>query len=812
MNPPADPTEAAGEAAPRALPSVLSHVRAVAVPVAMALALALFLQQVNRHYPLTKWLFWRYAGYWLASLCFATGCLSTGRLVVRAVLGRDRALPILEDVVTSFAAGVYVFFLATSVAGLAGLLGAPLFFALPTLMVAVGIRPLAKDLASLGQKLRASAHHKTPRSWTSVLPWLFGLVGLAMVYVAVLTPENTAFDARWQHIALAEHYAAEGAMRRFPEGWYVGASPHLASVLYTWAFLLPRGALFDHVELAAHLEFTTFVFTLVGIEALFRLLVGSQRGLARHAWAARFLFPGVWLYDSSLCLGADHVAALFAAPIFALTVRAFRQMSPRLCLLLALVMSGAMLTKYTGALVLVGFPILALALRTLVLAVRALLKRPDPIAPRFWLGPLTAIGAGLVFTAPHWAKNLVFYGDPLYPLLSSRLHAHPWTPDSADRFQYGFIEAQLWRPTRDWKGLKESLGALFTFSFLPNDWPRFHGKVPVFGSLFTLGLGVLPFLRRARRVWALYAAVHLGVFGWYWTHHQDRYLQAIVPWMAAATAAVLALAWQEGRAAKVGVTALIAAQIVWGADTFFIPAHAHEGSVPKALSEFFAQGHKQNYEGRLDAFGSFQIIGRELPKGSKLLVHEEHPHAGLGVPTVNDYAVNQGGISYGRMLSPLDVDALYRGYGVTHILWPTKQGAMDDTLASDLVFFHYVTRFAEGTKTVGPLTLARMPSKPPPSERAPDPIAILSCKSGFSAGLYHLPDLHVPAFGPRASKFPRPYRPSNKDDAALVAAASAVAVEPGCSTMPPEHKESFTLVANRKPYELWIRTRGAAAP
>ena len=93
-------------------------------------------------------------------------------------------------------------------------------------------------------------------------------------------------------------------------GWYVGTSPHLASFLYTWAFLQPASDLFDRIELAAHIEFVCFLFMLAAIPVLVRRLVRGTR--ARFTWVARFLFPGIFLYDSSLVTGADHVAAIFA--------------------------------------------------------------------------------------------------------------------------------------------------------------------------------------------------------------------------------------------------------------------------------------------------------------------------------------------------------------------------------------------------------------------------------------------------------------------------------------------------------------------
>ena len=160
-----------------------------------------------------------------------------------------------------------------------------------------------------------------------------------MLYANILTPQNIAYDSRWYHLSLAEHYAAEGAIRASPEGWFQAALPQLASVLYSWAFQLPWFRVFDRVELAAHLEFTVFLFTLAGIPALVRAVVPGAR--AHLAWTATFLFPGILLYDSSLSGAADHVAALWAVPILLTLRRALPSLEPRRCLLFGAMLAAA---------------------------------------------------------------------------------------------------------------------------------------------------------------------------------------------------------------------------------------------------------------------------------------------------------------------------------------------------------------------------------------------------------------------------------------------------------------------------------------
>ncbi len=574
----------------------------------------------------------------------------SGHALVVRILGG--VLPLFEQIAVSFAVGVYLFYLGSTLGGLLGLYGATFFFALPLALVAAGARPTLRHARRAVRHLRGAWRRSPRRSPWGLLVYAVGGLGLLLVYFAILTPNNVGFDGRWQHVALAEHYVALGAIRRFPEGWYFGTQPHLAALLYAWALLLPAGGLADRIELAAHLEMTIFVFTLPGVTAIFRRLVrpaGGPLAFYRYAWAARFLFPGVLLYDSSLCLGADHVAAVFAAPIFLLLLRAWPRLAPRACVLLAITLAGALLTKYTAGLLLVVPAIAVFMVRAVGLGLPALLRRVGaPSLRTVCAGPLAALVCIVVATAPHWATNAAWYGDPIYPLLHAHLTPHPWTADSANRLDVG-LASMLWRPERSLAGVARTLGVLATFSFVPNDWPGFHGTTPVFGSLFTLCLAALPFLRGTRRLWGLYGLTHVGIFVWYWTHHQDRYLQTALPWMAAATAAVLALLWQRGGAVRVAACGLAALQIVWGAGVYFIPAHVYLGVPAKAVIDLFSRPRGRADPGRFVFSDPFVAIGRALPP--KAGARAASLTNGGAAPrhrkaSVSDCPYHQGGISY----------------------------------------------------------------------------------------------------------------------------------------------------------------------
>lgn len=818
--------------------SLLERARWVLLPILLAGAAYYFGSFVHDFYPIREWLFWRYAGYWLACAFWSAACVSAGHLTITRALGWP--LPIVEHLSTSFAIGAFEFFLAMNVAGALQLYHPVTFFALPLLMLGAGLMPLRRYLGRAIRHVRHARRGAPPApAWTwAVL--VYGLIGAGMIYFIILTPDNIQFDSRWKHLALAEDYAAHGGIRRFPEGYTVAAYPHLATFIYTWAFLLPKGLLFDKVELAAHMEYVGFLWTLAAIPATVRLLLppGSRPRYLRLAWVARFLFPGVFLYDSSLSGGADHIAAIFALPTLTLLLRAWRELSPRYMALLLMVMAGAGLTKYTGAIIMVPFPGLVVAVRAVMLGYRSARGQVPPWIRRNWyLGPLAAVGFGLLYTSPHWLKNLIHYGDPLYPTLHRHFTARPWMTDSADIFS-SYQQLQTWAPERSMAGLKETLKALYNFSFIPNDYKRYHGVVPVFGSLFTLSLVCLPFLpaRRTRRIWVLVGYVHVGLFIWYWMHHQDRYLQAIAPLMAAGTAAIFALLWRSpggdgaggvaGRiaryATRTALAGLIALQVIWGGDVYFLPTHAMIRSPQKAVLDLLAMGYQKKYKERFAVYPNYQSVARALPKGSRVLLHDNHVHLGIGAESVADSIGWQYGINYGELRAPRAIHDLLTGMGVTHVAWEDQSKGWE-TPAGVISFYNFALRHTGNRTKHGPMNLA--PMGPPPPADAPfaGTVAWLGCNESFRDGLYELADLNVPLFVTKPRPLPPPRVPGPPRGAsaqALVDAAAFVVLDRRCHKTPPAALQTaFTLAVKRKEpirrrptWEYYIRTSGDIAP
>ena len=223
---------------------------------------------------------------------------------------------------------------------------------------APGARPLPAAYLLRARRhfpLRRAGPRMRRRPPAPYAAYAFGLLGLTIVYLTIMVPENAAFDSLTYHLPIAEHFAAGGRVGKFVEGWVAGVIPHLASWLYTWPFTLRSVNLFGHVELAAHIEFALFVVTVFSISLLVEAVL---RRRARGAWAVIFLFPGLFLYDSSLSLAADHVLAFWAVPL-ALAVRRVlaRPTATGPAVLLGLMVAGAALTKYQA--VSLVFPALA---------------------------------------------------------------------------------------------------------------------------------------------------------------------------------------------------------------------------------------------------------------------------------------------------------------------------------------------------------------------------------------------------------------------------------------------------------------------
>ena len=118
-------------------PALLETLKAVAASLLLCCGAGLVLWRIHTEYPIQHWMLWRYSLYWASSALFSVACLSCGFRLTRWLLP---PLPSAEQLTISFAAGVFVFFWGTFVAGLLSLYGRFFAFAWPLAMTAVGAK------------------------------------------------------------------------------------------------------------------------------------------------------------------------------------------------------------------------------------------------------------------------------------------------------------------------------------------------------------------------------------------------------------------------------------------------------------------------------------------------------------------------------------------------------------------------------------------------------------------------------------------------------------------------------------------------
>lgn len=683
------------------------------------------------------WLLWRYAPLWPCCALFAIACTVTGNLVVGYLRpGEQTAAGGLAEAFTiRFATGLYAFYLLLSLVGFARAFGHVSFFLAPLGLIAVGAPRALRDLQHLRRRYD-KGHDWLRFSPREVAAFALGALALAVLYLGVLIPENTAYDARWYHLGLAEHYAAAGGIIRSPEGSVPSTVTHLASVIYAWGFCLPWGSLFDRLELCSHLELTVFVCTLPGIVALVRYLLPGER--ARAAWLCVFAFPSVFLYDSSLHSAADHIAAVWSIPAYLVAMRAARDLRIGTCVLLAIQFAGLLMSKYTAAIAVLG-PAMVVVGRAVWLAGRQLAIKPRRFSALAGLGALA--GAGLLLTSPHWLKNLIWYGDPMYPMLYRYLPLRPWIQDGPFILQVYLQDGFAATGTLDDK-LAGLYKALYDYSYGLYSWLGFHGNYPIFGSLFTFTLPALPFLRSSKRIWVIVLLAHLGIGVWFWFFHFERYLQALLPWMASAVAAIAILVWRTGWPARFGIVVLVGLQVAWGAAAIFWPLHQMTGKSNIMLAaEFLGRAYDHRAAAsRTKPFEEFAALGRALPSGSKVLLHHEHIRTGLGAMVVTDAPRIQYGLDYGQLGSLRRVHEQLRAWGVTHVVYMPSLVYGEQSIAAELLFHTSALSWRMLT-SYGARRIAELGLEPPPEP--PSGVLVYLCDRTYAAGAYELADLRV---------------------------------------------------------------------
>jgi hypothetical protein len=251
-----------------------------------------------------------------------------------------------------------------------------------------------------------------------------------------------------------------------------------------------------------------------------------------------------------------------------------------------------------------------------------------------------------------------------------------------------------------------------------------------------------------------------GVFGWLWTFHQDRYLQALVPWMAAVVAAVLVRLWDTRDVWVRGAASLlVAAQVVWGADVPFLPTHVSLWRPPlQATMELLSTAYRGDYRARVATGSQVEPLAGLFPAGARVLLHESELRLGTGTQVVTDARGAQGGIDYATWRSPLRIGEELRAMGVTHLVWSVapNRARIEQVLSNEVAFLS----FAAQCKRLLPerersLSSCELPSGPLPDR--PPVIALHPC--GEAVRGVSFDQLDRPSSGPAPTSATAPTAP-----------------------------------------------------
>jgi len=165
---------------------VRPHLGAFLCAAALLAGIVYFGKHLHAHYPIHRWLFWRYAGYWLGTLTLGLGMYGLGHVVLKRI---GPKLPLHEHAMVAFGLGTFGFELLMFGLGLAKGYKTAAFFAIPLALLGAVALPLYEHAKHV-KKVLVRSHRRSERLGAKAFLLAFGLLGLGMVYFYVLTPHN----------------------------------------------------------------------------------------------------------------------------------------------------------------------------------------------------------------------------------------------------------------------------------------------------------------------------------------------------------------------------------------------------------------------------------------------------------------------------------------------------------------------------------------------------------------------------------------------------------------------------------------------
>ena len=689
-----------------------------------------YVKLASEVYAIERWLFWSMAMLWGWVATLNLACVSFGQLVIVRVL-KLRNLPALESAVFSMAVGLVCFVIALYIGGALAWFTPHFAVALPWAFIAVSAkhgRALFTRLSHAAQDIR-----RTPLAFALTCA---GSLCAGIVYLGAMTPDSLNYDSTWCHLTVSQDYARAGRIIAFPAD-YTKNMPQLASMIHTWGFIVPGLSTPLRYMLVLHNEFALFLWTLAGCAAGIRRMVNDQR--ISGSWAAFFLFPIIFVYDHNLGGAADHICAFFAVPMVLATLRVLRGFGWADAILLGVVSAGGLATKYQAAYLIVGIALVLGAVWPLRLWQLRREGAPRAVLRRVLWAPLLTAAVALVCVSPHFIRQAVFHKNPLYPFLQDVIPSWPTIPNAAFLFK-NTISDPNWIPKGTLLDRLDHATKLFwTFSFKPHY--SFTRNMPAFGSLFTLLLPALLFVRDGWRIWVGAIIASVSLFIWALVYNVDRNLQVFMPVMVCVSGALIIKIWRQQPLARWGLGPLVALQIVWGGDALFYSSH---NRIDSAMS-LIRSGYEGNAQTRFDSYrSSFRAIHDALPDNARVLLHNAHPNLGIDREIYLGWVGYQGLISYDALRTPAELQRYFQQLGITHLLFD-PDGFRAATKQQEILW-NALIEHAKNMGRFGSYKLLRMPDKPLRTD-PPFRVGVVRL-NGYADGVYPIETLNTDEYLP----------------------------------------------------------------
>lgn len=490
-----------------------------------------------------------------------------------------------EELFFSSACGLAWMSIAVMVLGLLGLAKPPGLYAAAA---ATGIASVPLLLAA--RRVDAPARTPAPRE--------YALCTVCLLLIPLIWLPPFFYDTLHYHYGLPSIFLRAGSTRPLP--WFVESHFPLG------VEMLSMVGMTDASYLGANLaNFVFLVLCCLGILCLADRLGSRRAGLIA---LPVFCLSSAAIHTLFLQKNDLGVTLFFFAFAYALLL--YRESGrDRRFLLLAAALCGASLgAKYT----MLAFAGVAFAIGFL----RAPRPRPDGVSPII-RDALLFLLAALIVYSPWPLRNLLFTGNPVYPLLNGIFQSPGWSAE-----QMRLLAGDTHRFVDQFNSWKDPARLLLSITFFPDT--DMSGLGASIGASFIGAVLFAVFRRKPAPGWAFLRNTALGFTAvWFFTSWFSRFLLPAAPLMSLLTGFLLSC-WAEKTGRWGGAISAVLAAALVSTQIASAVAPAEYTQLGNAWKASFRLVHHPEYAGPLASrfvasYPAARFVNERFPESARIL-------------------------------------------------------------------------------------------------------------------------------------------------------------------------------------------------